>query len=183
MEGMHDTVLEGENRAPELGITHPFSRFSLSDKPGVSKLFEDLRSFENSLILCIFTSRALGENYRYPLIRSLLENATGIGLSAADMLRVGERNYALLRLHAARTGYTADQDSLPDRFFTPLKRGASAEWPIDHALFDEALAEYRRRRGYDAFGPTESTLKQLGLEEVGGIMAQSGGRPPQDETA
>ncbi len=80
MEGMHDTMLETDAPAPELGVDRRYDRFTLADKPAVAKIYEDLRSFENSLVLCAFTSRPMGKAYRYPAIRSLLEAATGVAL-------------------------------------------------------------------------------------------------------
>jgi aldehyde:ferredoxin oxidoreductase len=170
MEGMHDTILEMDSPAPELGVNRAYDRFTLSDKPPIAKLFEDLRSFEDSLILCIFTSRGLGDQYKYGEIRSLLEAATGIALSAEDMLLVGERNYALLRLHAARAGYRQHQNALPERFHQPLQHGASANYPIDYAEFQEAMRVYNEVRGYDDFGPTDETLRKLKLDVCVGII-------------
>ena len=170
MEGMHDTMLEIDAAAPELGVNRAYDRFTLADKPRVAKLFEDLRSFENSLILCIFTSRFLGEQYRYPRIRSLLEAATGMGFSAKEMLRVGERNYTLLRLHAARAGYTSDQDGIPARFFHGLPQGASADHPIEPGTLHRAIEAYRESRGFDRLGPTDSKLRELDLEDCVGAI-------------
>jgi len=64
MEGMHDTMLTGGVITPELGLDHPFDRFTLADKADVAKTYEDVRSFVNSLILCAFTVRATGEKYK-----------------------------------------------------------------------------------------------------------------------
>jgi aldehyde:ferredoxin oxidoreductase len=175
MEGMDDTMLAIDAPASELGVTRAYDRFTLSDKPHVAKLFEDLRSFENSLILCIFTSRGLGNQYKYPQIRSLLEAATGIQLSAEDMLAIGERNYALLRLHAARAGYRQRDNRLPDRFHRPLPQGASANRPVDSESFRSALRAYDKERGYDDYGPTDETLAKLGLEECIGLIDRSHG--------
>ena len=173
MEGMHDTILAIDVPASELGVTRAYDRFTLSDKPCIAKLFEDLRSFENSLILCIFTSRGLGNQYKYPQIRSLLEAATGIELSSEEMLAIGERNYALLRLHSARAGYRQSDNQLPRRFHQSLPRGASTDHPIDSESFREALHAYDEARGYDDNGPTDETLKRLGLDDCIGTVDRS----------
>jgi aldehyde:ferredoxin oxidoreductase len=174
MEGMHDTILAADSPAPELGVSHPYDRLTLSDKPRIAKLFEDLRSFENSLVLCIFTSRALGNRYKYPEIRSLLEASTGIELSAEGMLEIGERNYALIRLHSARAGYRQGDNRLPERFHQPLPNGGSADHPIDAQAFAKALREYNAERGYDDCGPTDGTLNRLGLGDCIGIIDRAG---------
>lgn len=171
MEGLHDTMLSGDAPTPELGVDHAYDRFTLADKPNIAKVYEDLRSFENSLILCVFTVRETGEKYTLPQIRSLLEAATGIALSPQEMLEVGERNYALLRMHAARAGYTMEDDGLPARFSQPLPRGASADHPIDPEVMQTAIATIYGARGYDSVGPTDETLRKLGMDDcIGKIV-------------
>ncbi|HDL86401.1 MAG TPA: aldehyde ferredoxin oxidoreductase [Candidatus Acetothermia bacterium] len=170
MEGMHDTMLTGGVIAPELGIDQPYDRFTLADKANVAKTYEDVRSFVNSLILCAFTVRATGEKYNLPRIRALLEAETGLEVSKEEMLLIGERNYVLLRLHAARAGYTRDDDVLPARFSEPLPRGASADHPIDPKLMQETIEGYYEARGYDRYGPTDETLHRLGMDDLIGII-------------
>ena len=170
LEGIHDTMLEIDSPTPELGIDRAYDRFSLLDKPKIGKIYEDIRSFENSLVLCVFTVHETGERYNLPQIRSLLAAATGIELTPQGMIEVGERNYALLRLHAARAGYTIDRDGLPRRFHEPLPRGASAGRPVDPDELKKAIADYYAARGYDRYGPTDETLRRLGLDDLVGVI-------------
>jgi len=170
MEGMHDTMLSADSPSPELGINRPYDRFTIADKPFVTKIFEDLRSFDNSLVLCCFTTRSVGDRYNYPRIRSLLEAATGRLIDAAEMLQIGERNYALMRILSSRAGHRMEGDGLPSRFFKPLPRGASAGHPIDPETFREVLEAYYQQRGYDRFGPTDARLRSLGLEDCIGMI-------------
>ncbi len=170
LEGIHDTMIEIDNPTPELGIDRAYDRFSLLDKPKIGKIYEDLRSFENSLVLCAFTVHETGDRYNLPQVRSLLAAATGIELTPQGMIEIGERNYALLRLHAARAGYTVDRDGLPRRFHEPLPRGASAGRPIDPDELRKAIADYYEARGYDQYGPTDETLRRLGLEDLIGVI-------------
>ncbi len=165
MEGMHDTMLEIDTPTPELGINRAYDRFTLTDKPGVVKVYEDLQSFTNSLILCCFTAHTVGNTYNYPEIRSLLACITGIEISPQEMLQVGERNYALMRLHAARAGYTMEKDGLPKRFNEVLKSGGSAGYRIAEDEMRAAIRAYYSERGYDQFGPTDETLRRLGMED------------------
>ena len=127
MEGMHDTMLASESPSPEIGVNRAYDRFTLADKVQPAKAFEDLRSFDNTLVVCIFTSRTLGDSYSYPAIRSMLEAATGQAIDAAEMLRIGERAYAAMRLLSGRAGHTMEEDGLPARFSEPLPSGASAD--------------------------------------------------------
>ncbi len=173
MEGMHDTMLTGGVIAPELGFDHRFDRFSLSDKANVAKSYEDVRSFVNSLIMCAFTVRATGEKYNLAGICALLEAETGLDVSTQEMVLIGERNYALLRLHAARAGYTMDDDRLPTRFNKPLPRGASADHPIDPKVMQQTIEDYYEARGYDRYGPTDDTLHRLGMDDLIGVIDRS----------
>ena len=163
-------MLAADSPSPELGIDRPYDRFTIADKPFVAKTFEDLRSFDNSLVLCCFTTRSVGDRYNYPQIRSLLEAAAGRLVDAAEMLRIGESNYALMRILSARAGHRIEGDGLPSRFFEPLPRGASAGRPIDPATFREVLEAYYQERGYDRFGPTDERLRSLGLEDCVGMI-------------
>jgi len=169
MEGMHDTMFATDVPTPEMGIDRAYDRFTLADKPAIAKRYEDLRSFVNSLILCAFTVNGVGEKYSLPKIRSLLEAETGNALGAHEMLTIGERVYALMRMHAARAGYTLADDGLPQRLYTPLPQGASADHPIDPEEMRTAIAAYYEERGYDQHGPTRATLERLGMSDLATI--------------
>lgn len=165
LEGLHDTMLERENPAPELGFENAQSRFTLLDKVDATIAFENVRSFENSLVVCCFTTSESGPGYNLPALRSLVEAATGLDIDADEMLAVGARAYALLRLLSRRAGHTRDLDGLPARFAEPLARGASAGHPIPQKDMKAAIAEYYKGRGYDRRGPTGKTLRALGLAD------------------
>lgn len=168
LEGLHDTMLEQESPTPELGITQRVDRFALEGKAEVLVVYENLRSFVNSLVLCAFVTRESGPRYNFGRIRELLEHATGSALSPQDMLTVGERNFALLKLFAARAGHTGEADRLPPRFHEPLPRGASAGRALDRETFRREVAAYYRARGWDRNGPTPDRLRDLGLEDLVG---------------
>ncbi len=166
MEGLHDTMLEQDNPTPELGVTSRYDRFSLEGKARLVVLYENLRSFVNSLVMCAFTTKESGPYYNFPKIRELLAYATGLEIGAEEMLLIGARNFALMRLYSGLSGYTKEADRLPSRFHEPLPRGASAGRPIDPERFRREVDEYYRIRGWDDHGPTSETLRKLGLEEL-----------------
>ena len=173
MEGLHDTMLASEAPCPELGVDRSYDRFSLIDKASPVIAFENLRSFDNSLVLCCFTSRTTGGNYSYPAIRSLLEAATGLSIGVREMTHIGERAYAAMRILSSRAGHVSDEDGLPARFARPLPAGASAEHPVDPDELKTAIADYYTERGYDRFGPTDATLARLGMEDCVGMIERS----------
>jgi aldehyde:ferredoxin oxidoreductase len=174
LEGMHDTMLEGDAPTPELGVTRGIDRFALEGKSLLVKLYEDLRSFTNSLIMCIFVTRETGPNYNYPQIRKILRHVTGMELGPWDMLQVGERNFNLLRLYSGLAGYRREHDRLPKRLHGPLPRGQSAGRPIPEREFQEEIEAYYRLRGWDERGPTSEKLRDLNLEELVRYREQHG---------
>ncbi len=167
MEGLHDTMLEQDSPTPELGVTSRYDRFSLEGKAKLVVLYENLRSFVNSLVMCAFTTKETGPRYNFPKIRALLGYATGVEIGPEEMLRVGARNFSLLRLYSGLCGYTQNEDRLPPRFHEPLPRGASGGRPMDPRLFRKEIEAYYQLRGWDEYGPSPETLRDLGLEELG----------------
>ena len=167
LEGMHDTMLSGEPAAPELGVNETYERFGLEGKPRLCKIFTALASFTNSLVMCRFTTFSkLGSDYNFPMIREIVESISGISMDAEEMMKVGERNYALLKIFASREGYSRADDDLPNRFKEPLPDGASKEHAMPEEEFQDRIDEYYQLRGYDQNGPTAETLKELDLEEL-----------------
>lgn len=116
-------MLEQDDPTPELGVRRRMDRFALAEKARVLVIYENLRSYVNSLVLCAFVTRDTGPRYNHGRIRELLGHATGLDLSPRDMLTIGERNFALLRLFAARAGMGPERDGLPGRFHEPLPGG------------------------------------------------------------
>ncbi|MGB2982996.1 MAG: aldehyde ferredoxin oxidoreductase family protein [Candidatus Bipolaricaulia bacterium] len=174
MEGLHDTMIASGTTNEELGVDKAYSPLTLKDKPRLAKAFEDVRSFDNSLVVCCFTSRSLGENYSYPRIRSLLEAASGLRIDAAGMMHVGERAQAALRILSGREGHRIEDDGLPTRFSKGLPRGGSADHPIDPDDMRLAIADYYALRGYDRFGPTDETLRRLDMDDCVGRIDRDG---------
>lgn len=166
MEGTHDTLLASPDATPELGVTEPVDRFAVEGKADITLLYENLRSFTNSLVMCVFTTSMSGSHYNYPTIRQLVGAATGQQITVDDMLAIGARNYALLRLFASRCGRTAADDGLPQRFHEALPAGASSGRPIDRAAFAQELERYRALRGWEGDGPTAHKLRELGLGDL-----------------
>lgn len=166
MEGIHDDYLESTPVTPELGITDRVSRFAWTNRPFLCKVYEDLTSFNNSIVICDFVVNRTGENYNYPLIREALYAITGLELRPEDMVAVGERNYNLLRLLSAIEGYRRANDGLPARFEEPLPRGASAGESIERSDLEDHIKDYYRTRGWSDWGPTKERLRTLDLEEL-----------------
>jgi len=162
-EGFHDT---GAEDIPELGVEDISDRFSFEGKAEAVKVFEDIRSFVNSSVLCIFVVSQSGEDYNLPLIREITEAVTGLEIDAEEMQKIGERNYNLLKIHSAREGYTRKEDGLPQRLKEPLKEGESAEQPIPEDELQKTIDEYYEKRDWTDKGPTSEKLRSLDIGEL-----------------
>ncbi len=170
MEGIHDDYLEQTPVTPELGVVNPVSRFSWDGRARLCKIYEDLTSFNNSLVLCDFVVNRTQADYNYPLIREGFYAMTGRELSAHEMILVGERNYNVLRLFAALSGYRRTHDGLPKRFEEPLCRGASAGEAISRSDLEQAIDGYYKERGWSEWGPTRDRLVSLGLSDLASLV-------------
>ncbi len=162
-EGFHDTAAED---ITELGLKDIDDRFTLRSKAEAVKIFEDIRSFVNSSVLCIFVVSQSGEDYNLPLIREMIEAVTGLEIDAEEMQMIGERNYNLLKMHSAREGFSRDDDGLPKRLKESLPRGESAGKPIPEEELQQTIDEYYKERGWNRKGPTSEKLRSLDMGEV-----------------
>ena len=177
LEAMHDEMFEGPGApTPEIGVEEPLDRFSWEGKPNACKAYEDLYSFVNSAIVCGFVSwnqSAAASHYPFGALRDVLNAITGLEIDAAEMQRIGERNYLIRRLLTGMDGHVREMDRLPPRLMQPLQTGASKGERISGVALQEAIDEYYRLRGMDSFGPTDRTLETLGMGELVGLIPRS----------
>ncbi len=174
LEGMHDSMLERDLLTPEIGVTQKLDRFAWEGKPEAAVAYENLRSFGNSCVLCLFTTGMTGEGYNFPLVRELVRATTGITLDASAMMRIGERNFSLLKALAAREGYTRADDGLPKRLMQALPEGGSADRPIEPEALQAMIDRVYELRGWGDHGPTDDTLRALGLDALVGTIPRDG---------
>lgn len=97
---------------------------------------------------------------------ALVKACTGWDTSLWETMKAGERADNLTRLFNLREGFTAEDDTLPERLFEPLRNGKLRGVAIDRKDFGEALALYYQMAGWSADGvPTKGKLYELGLED------------------
>ncbi len=139
--------------APEIiGKPKLIHRLNPEDKPGLVVIFQNLSAAVDSLILCKFTTFAMGE-VEYS---KLLSAVTGIHYRSEDILRFGERIYNLERLFNIRAGIGGEEDTLPPKIF----QGENA---LRREIFEEMLREYYEFREWDKGVPREEKLRKLGI--------------------
>ena len=159
MEGTHDP------NPPHQELNLPENpRHSWKDRARIAGEYLKLRSFANSLILCAFTAGLDdGKDYLFPLIRKILQAATGQSIDVKEMLAIGERNYNLLRIFAEKTGYTRADDKLPKRFY---EAQPSTGYVIDKDMMTKTIDEYYKIYGYGKYGPDKKRAELLDISEV-----------------
>ncbi len=131
----------------------------------------------NSMVYCLFAAGFWGDEGNVDLVRTV----TGWSdFDKSSFLKVGERAYALTRLFNLYSQNIKDPrkewdclEMFPRRWFEePLPtgpfQGRKAFGGDPSRLFDEALPEYWKKRGWSASKgiPSSEKLRELGIAEV-----------------
>jgi aldehyde:ferredoxin oxidoreductase len=131
------------------------------DKPEWVIAFQNQYAALDSLILCKFTSFAIGpEDYA-----AMLKVVTGLNWTAESFMKAGERIWNLERCFNVREGERRKDDTLPERFLKePLPVGPEDRRGLTVPL-DRLLDMYYEQRKWDKKTgiPTAEKLQELGL--------------------
>ena len=126
---------------------------------------EDEAALYDSLILCKFVRRAVGEDPRSAMAE-MITATVGWQMDADELSRVARRIVDARHYFNWQHGWTRAEDTLPERFFresVELADGTRAV--LDRASFDSAVSEYYRLRGWNEFG-------ELGKQAIGGLRLE-----------
>lgn len=105
---------------------------------------EDRAAVMDSLILCKFVRGVFDDFYQESA--ALLHAITGWDVTAGELRDTARRILAAKHEFNQRAGWTADEDTLPDRFFDdPLPDDPGAV--LTRGQLRELVEEYRRQRG------------------------------------
>ena len=95
----------------------------------------------------------------------LINTVTGLSHSAGTLERIAWRTLTLERAFNIRAGFTANDDWLPDRFYTESLEIEGRSLVCDRHAFNQMHQEYYDAMGWDGNGhPTEETFRELDLE-------------------
>jgi aldehyde:ferredoxin oxidoreductase len=125
-------------------------RFDFAGKARMIKIAEDCNATIDSLVACKFSFFGASlEEYA-----ELLAATTGLDYTPQRLKEIGERIYLTERYYNLQNGFTAEDDLLPERFFT--EQGSSGDGievpPIDRERFVEEVQRYYRIRGLNEEG-------------------------------
>ncbi|TDA70470.1 MAG: aldehyde ferredoxin oxidoreductase [Clostridia bacterium] len=145
-----------------LGTPKRVNRFAWAGKAGLVIVMQHTSAVLDSLVMCKFTSFALGDEH----YARLLTRVTGEEYRPQDLQVIGERVWNLERLFNLREGFARADDTLPPRLTsTPVSDGPGRGQIVE---LEPMLGEYYRFREWDEHGrPTPAKLARLGLTEVG----------------
>ena len=124
-------------------------------KGELTKIFQDIHSFSDSLDLCKFSDFAIGMDEYTTRYWAYL----GIEYTVEDALKAGERIYNLERYYNNLAGLGEGSDYLPKRFTHEASTEAGS---LGHVCeLDSMLAEYYTARGWENGVVPEAKLKEL----------------------
>jgi aldehyde:ferredoxin oxidoreductase len=153
--------LRAYTAASELGLipgkTDPLA---WEGKGELTKIFQDLHAFSDSLDLCKFSAFAEGAAEYAAQYSAML----GIPFTQDDVMRAGERIYNLERLYNNLAGIGAGSDTLPARFLNePSTLGGSKGHVCE---LPQMLEEYYTARGWQNGVVSQAKLRELDIEYV-----------------
>jgi len=171
----HDPALEDdfeyyEDRMAVLGFTEAQEVRSLSDeKIRFAVHSQRMYSAMDSLNLCQFVFGPAWQLYGPADMVALVKAVTGWDdIEFNDLQRVGERRVNMMRAFNAREGFDRSNDSVPEKFFKPIKGGVSDGWVLDRDEVAAGMDKYYEFCGWDAAtgNPTRAKLDELELAWV-----------------
>ena len=174
MEAIHDPSFEGlgamDNGLSEVGLIEPVDRSDLGPKKVQAFFYaQAIWSLYNCIGMCDFVGIPIGA-LKLRALRDYINAATGWDMTVWELLKVGERANTMSRLFNLREGFSAADDTLPQRMFEPLRKGKLTGVAIDRTQFADALKLYYQMAGWGDDGiPTAGKLAELDL-----LWAQSG---------
>lgn len=149
-----------------LGVLEPVPAMSLeAEKVRLFILNQKLWSLYNMLDLCIFVP-APAHTLPLKYLEDLVAAATGWQTSLYELLEAGERGLVMARVFNLREGFTAADDTVPQRLLEPLQNGAAKGTAVDAEALAAAVRMYYSFMGWEegAGVPHEGTLRRLGLD-------------------
>lgn len=137
-----------------------------------TRYLEDWYSVFNIVGIC--SRHAVAMHYNAERLVELVSAATGVEISPTELLKAGERIWNMERIVNIREGFWRKDDSLPQRWFEPIKVGEMEMGLMDYYRqrsltredMEKLLDDYYKERGWDVEKgiPTEEKLAELGLE-------------------
>lgn len=124
---------------------------------------ENQAAMFDSLILCKFIRGVLSDTFAEA--SEMLQMVTGWPVDARELHETAHRIITARKLFNVRSGWTPEEDTLPDRFFQ-VALPDDPEARLSRGSFLEAVRAYNLLRGWSAEGwPNDQQLAELCLDD------------------
>jgi aldehyde:ferredoxin oxidoreductase len=168
MQNAHDTLFERNvEKILPLGILKPLSSMDLG--PEKVRMFMYLSmwwSLFDCLGVCKFAVMPHpAAVFSISQLRDIVKAVTGWEVTIWELLKVGERAINMARCFNVREGFNKSDDTLPERFFQPLRSGAMRDEKIAGEEFEKALKLFYEMMGWDSETgvPKKAKLHELDI--------------------
>lgn len=154
-------------RYQSIGLTSPTPARTLNaNKVEFVRKTQHFHAMMDSACLCHFVWGPSWQLYDSEQMLKMMMAITGWDLTLQELMKVGERRVNMMRIFNAREGITAESDTLPEKFFKPLRGGVTDGVRVNRDEFETAVKEYYEQSGWDTDSgvPTSETLRRLDLE-------------------
>lgn len=146
-----------------LGVLEPLAVDDLSPaKIRILTYHSNWMHFLNSAVCCFFVM--VYGSVGFQRVSDLVSAVTGWNTSVFELIKVGERAATLGRIYNLGNGFTAQDDVLPKRFFTPQASGPLQGVALDREAFHKALETYYEMMGWPGGKPSPTKLGELGID-------------------
>jgi aldehyde:ferredoxin oxidoreductase len=144
-----------------LGNPSKMDPYITEGKAELDITFQNLTAALDSSGACIFSTFGIGADE----LAGMLTALTGVSYTTEEFMRIGDRIWNLERIWNLKAGFTAKDDTLPERMLKdPIKTGPS-KGKLSKVL--KMLPEYYKLRGWDKNGiPLDEKLKELSLSRL-----------------
>lgn len=148
-----------------LGIFDPIPSEDLSaSKVRLFVYLQYMWGLHDVIDWCIFTTVPEYRAISLKQLVDVVQAVTGWRTSLFEMAKAGERGITMARAFNCMFGFTEKDDTLPNRFFEPMRDGTLKGHYIDREQFEDALELYYGMMGWDNKGiPTRAKLEELGV--------------------
>jgi len=177
MQSAHDTLFERDvKKILPLGVFKPLDGTYLgSEKVRMFMYLNMWWSLFDCLGVCKFvvTPHPVAV-FSISQLRDVVKAATGWDITIWEMLKTGERAITMARCFNIREGFTKNDDTLPERFFEPLRSGSMKGEKISKKEFENALKLFYEMMGWnlETGVPTEAKLYELDIGWISNFLKQ-----------
>lgn len=154
--------------APTFGVEiAQNNRFEETGKGDLVKETQSFMAIVDSMSLCSSMRFALSLGMQLDIVKAI----TGIALTEAEAMEIGDKIITLERLFNIREGFSRKDDSLPPRMLNDSPTAGPCKGQSIN--LDIMLDEYYAVMGWDKEGrPTPETLERMALEQYDQLIKQ-----------